>query len=126
MSDENDEDHIKQVFDQMAKRQRIMREVQEKMEAYTDEQSEKIEKNMLMKLYSDLGDQTETYWQAMTAVAQFVKVLLYAKKKCSKLANPIRIRILRSLAECLIHEAEMVEHIQKQTDEFIRNNEKES
>lgn len=84
---------------------RCSEERAELVEQQQERQSMVIEKEVLVDLWKDLGDFTETYWQAMTGVKVFAEVVLYGQDELKGLKAPIAARVAKAVGLAFIAQA---------------------
>jgi hypothetical protein len=108
-------------FKEMLARTRVLHEFKEKIDALSDKSGEALENAVLMNLWADLGDNTETYWQAMTAITAFVGAHKATTDAMSKVGSTrVKARLVRALAEIWKQTAELTEEIVALEDERDR------
>jgi len=83
-------------------------------------QSDQIEHEVLVDLWRDLGDNTETYWQTINACAAFQEVHNTAVEVMAHLSPAVRGRVLRALGATFTIEASAMTEITAVDDETAR------
>jgi hypothetical protein len=94
---QNDEEPnpIQEIIDEMRKREKLRDAVGERM----DPLMEKVERDILMRLWQDVGNSPFDYFANMVAIGEFVKALR-KMRKVTKLPLPLAITVQKYLAEC--------------------------
>ena len=100
------EDPIQRLMELMKKREAW----EEKMSALSEKASEMVENELIAELWRDLGDHTETYWEAMLLVKKFIKCLTKVRKELSSRSG-MSPEVMRKLASCIWLDASMQEVI---------------
>jgi hypothetical protein len=109
-------------FAAAAARQRRAELIHEALAPLRKESGERNETGIFMALWQDLGDQTETYWQAMTAVTAFVEIERMIHEKLSAHELNVSLRVAEALVATLqarIHDNRAFE---AKRDEIIKAN----
>lgn len=87
-----------------------------------DAEADRIERELLCDLWRDLGDNTETYWQAMTAVAAYVKIDRFIFREMDTLPHAVRIRVQEAIARTILAKVEANKQIHAKRAEIIAAN----
>jgi hypothetical protein len=95
---DNQPDHAFIIDMAQARRSKL---ISEALEPLRKESRERTESTILLPLWQDLGDQTETYWQAMTAVSTFVEIERFIHEKLQGLDLPVMYRVAEALLATL-------------------------
>jgi hypothetical protein len=102
-------------------RHSLMHEYQEKIADLQRTNNEAIEHEVLMPLWSNLGDQTETYWEAMNASGSLVDAHKALSDVLSKVGSrPLRRRLVKALIEILTRHESITDEIEALTNERDR------
>jgi len=108
-------------FNELLARAKVFEAHGERVQELVTKSSEASEQATLMQLWSDLGDHTETYWQAMQAVNRFVEAKKSAVKEVNNITSTrLKARVLKALAECLLAEVTTLEQLAELEDERDR------
>jgi hypothetical protein len=86
--------------------------LQEKLQALSESESSEVETKILMDLWKKLGDNTETYWEAMNCTACFVKAVRSSRKALKKCQPEIKALIFETIGELFIGDAETIRRIE--------------
>lgn len=101
------------------------RDHEEAIDKVSGEQSERAENEILMTLWADLGDHSETYWEAMSAITLFTKIS--EDIKCEPLKTNMRpqvaIRLMEAWAQVALHGAETIRKVSAAHEEFKKAHE---
>jgi len=83
-------------------RNQIIVEFQEKIAVLKTKNSEAIERDVLMALWADLGDKTETYWEAMNAAGCLAEAHKAVSDAIGKMGSRrVRQRLVKALIDLL-------------------------
>lgn len=107
MEEENN-DPLKRILEMMEKHQKVSALI----EAKTDKKEEEAEKEVLMRLWADLGNSRHSYYMAMQAVGFFMYALR-EMRKVNELPDDLAILVTKALAECARMDAECLSIVQK-------------
>lgn len=98
---------------------------EEAIDKVSGEQSERAENDILMTLWADLGDHSETYWEAMRAITLFTKVSEDIKRKPLKenMRPQVAIRLMEAWSQVALHGAETIRKVTAAHEEFKKAHE---
>lgn len=77
-----------------------------------DKENDEVEKAILMTLWQKLGDQTETYWEAMQAVHAFVKAIRKVRGVLEGFPGPMKATIFETLAQIFLSDVSTIRKIE--------------
>jgi hypothetical protein len=95
MEDQDDINPLQDIIDMIEKRKQLREAVDGRM----DPLMEKVERDILMRLWQDVGNSPFDYFANMVAIGEFVKALR-KMRKVTKLPLPLAITVQKYLAEC--------------------------
>jgi hypothetical protein len=95
-------------------RDQIITEFREKIASLKTQNSEALERDVLMALWSDLGDKTETYWQAMSAAGCLVEAHEAVNTAIGKIGSRrLRQRLVKALVELLTGQERITDQVEE-------------
>lgn len=97
---------LRKIVEAMRQRKKLADNVDAKL----DEQTDKIEREVLMKLWADVGNSTYDYWNNMIAIKTFIKALK-KMRAVAKLPFGMAIIVQKALIECAKGDLEAMEVI---------------
>jgi hypothetical protein len=95
-------------------------ECQDLVDEQQDRQSFKIENEVLIDLWKELGDQTETYWQAMGAITVFSNAVVKIQEDVKGLKAPIAVMVSRALGRTFLAQSEAIAETDRALEELHR------
>lgn len=90
-------------FTEMLERRKKM---EGEMRAMTEGLSEQLEKAVLMELWKQLGDHTETYFEALNGAHMFIEALTAVRDIATK-STTLGPIIMEALSQCCFYDAQV-------------------
>jgi hypothetical protein len=112
--DEQDDmpDQLKELIAGIKKK----KEFNDHVDSQLNPHSDKVEKEILMTLWADLGNHFE-YYQCLHAASSFLKALK-GMRKVSKMPLPVAIVLQKTLVECAKADLEAMTMIQEAKEKY--------
>lgn len=108
--EENEEfNPLKAVFESIKRKKAI----DDDIDAITIKHSEKAETEILVELWKELGDGTETYWEAYKGIEAFIKMQKSIKKHMMKQSVRTQAPLLKAMAKIIEHLEETFKSIRE-------------
>lgn len=107
---------------EMVRRQRREQMIDQALEPLREAGSEKIESEILCDLWRDLGDHTESYWQAMCAASAFARIDRFIFSEMDKLSQGPRLRVMEAVAATLQEKLRLQREIAAKRQELMAAN----
>ncbi len=101
MNDNNDPSGLPEPIRQIFEARQRQQDLSAALHVISNARSEAIEEEALVDLWRDLGDQTETYWSAMTAVQGFVTGHDAVMKSLTPLPALVAARCMEAMAKVM-------------------------
>ena len=88
-------------------------ELQQKLATFMEKDSNHAENNVLMPLWQDIGDNTETYWQAMQAATSLVKAMRAVRKALRHHRPSVKIKLFEALSQLMALDATTTQNLER-------------
>lgn len=104
------------------RKQHRSKQIEDAVEPLREEGSDKIERELLCDLWRDLGDLTESYWQAMCTATAFTKIDRFIHTQMEQLSEAPRLRVMEAVARTLLMKVDLQRAISAKRQEIINAN----
>lgn len=111
---EEENDPLEKIFKMVNARNKA----HEKMHAEFKKQSEENEKKIMMQLWADIDNNTESYYQAFQTVTVYTMILRTLRKKFRNIPPNMRMTIAKALSEQMQDDATLDIKIEEMRLEF--------
>lgn len=108
---------LRELIEKRAEESRRRQKCFDEMGEELKEDEERVEKEVLMGLWSKVGNAPHTYFVAMKTIAQFIKALK-GMRKIEGLPEDMHLLVMEALAECATLDAKCIRVVMEKKAKF--------